>query len=311
MATGRQLRDLFAILLCDCTPSDPLHLWMDFWDKICDDLRHRLQIQNIHQNPTPEDTYDFGLFLIEGILQRSNKSLRNRPMLPLPQQNWEHAIGNRLIAEQHNYNAEQQAQYAADRIPHLNPEQQSAFDKIIEAVENKTGQNFFLHGPGGTGKTYVYNTLCYFLRGQRKIVLCVASSGIATSLLIGGCTAHSCFKIPINSHESSMCGIKKNSQLADLIRATDLIIWDEAPMQSRHIHEAVDRTFQDVCDSDRPFGGRCVVFGGDFKQILPVVVKGNRAQIVGTSMQRSALWQQIQILKLTQNMRLNTADEQE
>ncbi len=176
-------------------------------------------------------------------------------MLPLPQQNWEHAIGNRLIAEQRNYNQEEQAQYAADHIPRLNPEQQSAFNRIVEAVNNKTGQTFFLHGPGGTGKTYVYNTLCYFLRGQGKIVLCVASSGIAALLLIGGRTAHSCFKIPINIHESSTCGIKKNSQLADLIRATDLIIWDEAPMQSRHIHEAVDCTFQDICNSDHSFGG--------------------------------------------------------
>ena len=100
MATGRQLRDLFATLLCDCTPSDPLHLWMDFQDKICNNLQHRLQIQNLRQNPTPEDTYDFGLFLIEEILQRSNKSLQNWPILPLPQQNWEHAIGNWLIAKQ-------------------------------------------------------------------------------------------------------------------------------------------------------------------------------------------------------------------
>jgi len=76
------------------------------------------------------------------------------------------------------------------------------------------------------------------------IVLCVASSGIAALLLIGGRTAHS--KIPINVHELSMCGIKKNSLLADLIKAADLVIWDEAPMQSCHIHEAVDRTFQDV-----------------------------------------------------------------
>ena len=106
MATGRQLQDLFATLLRDCTPSDPLRLWMDFQDKICDDLQHRLQTQNICQNPTPEDIYDFGLFLIEEILQRSNKSLQNWPMLPLSQQNWKHAIGNRLIAEQHNYNLE-------------------------------------------------------------------------------------------------------------------------------------------------------------------------------------------------------------
>jgi len=64
-------------------------------------------------------------------------------MLPLPQQNWEYAIGNRLIAKQCNYNTEQQAQYAADHIPYLNLEQPSAFNKIIEAIENKTGQTFF------------------------------------------------------------------------------------------------------------------------------------------------------------------------
>jgi GTPase SAR1 family protein len=122
----------------------------------------------------------------------------------------------------------------------INLEQQSAFDKIVEAVENKTGQTFFLHGPGGTGKTYVYNTLCHFLHGQGRIVLYVTSSGIAALLLIGGRTTHSYFKIPINLHESSLCGIKKNSQL---IRAVDLIIWDEAPMQSYHIHVAISSKF--------------------------------------------------------------------
>ena len=216
MATGRQLRDLFATILCDCSPSDPLHLWMDFRDKICDDLRHRLQTENIRQNPTPEDVYDFGLFLIEEILQKSNRSLCDWPMLPVPQQNWEDVMGNRLIAEQRNYDQEQQQQFATDRIPRLNADQRTSFDTILHAVENKTGNIFFLHGAGGTGKTYVYNTLCYFLRGQGRIVLCVASSGIASLLLIGGRTAHSCFKIPIIIHESSSCAIRKNSQLADL-----------------------------------------------------------------------------------------------
>jgi ATP-dependent DNA helicase PIF1 len=46
-------------------------------------------------------------------------------------------------------------------------------------------------------------------------------------------------------------------------------------MQHRHIHEAVDRTFQDIRHSDKPFGGLTIVFGGDFKQILPVIVKGS------------------------------------
>ena len=113
-------------------------------------------------------------------------------------------------------------------------------------MNDNSGKSFFLHGPGGTGKTYLYNTLCYHLHGQRKIVVCVASSGIAALLLIGGRTAHSCFKIPLKIHEDSMCTFAKNSELAELLQITDLIIWDEAPMQHRHVHECVNRTLQDV-----------------------------------------------------------------
>ncbi len=52
-------------------------------------------------------------------------------------------------------------------------------------------------------------------------------------LLIGGRTAHSAFKIPIEIHEGSTCNIKQNSDLAELIQVSDLIIWDEAPMLHR------------------------------------------------------------------------------
>jgi len=82
-------------------------------------------------------------------------------------------------------------------------------------------------------------------------------------------------------------------------------------MQHHHIHEAVDRTLQDIRHSDKPFGGLYIVFGGDFKQILPVIVKGSCAQIFGACIQRSHLWGSVQLLKLAQNMRLNTVEEAE
>ena len=61
-----------------------------------------------------------------------------------------------------------------------------------------------------------------------KIVLTVASSGVASLLLPNGRTAHSRFRIPIDVDELSMCDIKRGTKLADLIAITDLIIWDEA-----------------------------------------------------------------------------------
>lgn len=170
--------------------------------------------------------------------------------------------------------------------------------------------SFFLTGHAGTGKTYTYNTICHQIRSQRKIVLCVASSGIAALLLFGGRTSHSCFKIPLKLHEDSVCNIKKNSDLAELLRHVSLIIWNEVPMQKRFAPEAVDRTMRDIRGNDRPFGGVTVVFGGDFKQILPVVVKGSRNQIVSSSLCRSPLWSHVQVLHLTENMRLSQADQE-
>ena len=52
-----------------------------------------------------------------------------------------------------------------------------------------------------------------------------------------------------------------------------------------------------------PFGGKIVVFGGDFRQVLPIVRKGSRAQIVDASLRRSYLWDWMRHLKLVRNMR--------
>lgn len=97
---------------------------------------------------------------------------------------------------------------------------------------------------------------------------------------------------------------------AELFRKTKLIIWDEVPMQHRYYVEAVDCTLQDIRDDRRPFGGITVVLGGDFRQILPVIPKGVREQIVGASLRRSSLWKDICVLTLGLNMRLTRTDVQ-
>ncbi|GKA92198.1 DNA helicase [Tanacetum coccineum] len=104
-----------------------------------------------------------------------------------------------------------------------------------------------------------------------KIVLAVASSGITSLLLPAGRTAHSRFKLPLELTDESLCQVKKNTQLGKLLVETNLIIWDEAPMNDRRCFETLDRTLRDLMSSpDLIFGGKTVVLGGDFRQTLPV-----------------------------------------
>jgi ATP-dependent DNA helicase PIF1 len=107
-------------------------------------------------------------------------------------------------------------------------------------------QFFFLYGYYGTGKTFLWrSTLSAALRAQGKIVLNVASSGITSLLLPNRKTTHSTFCIPLEINEKSSCNISQVCMRADLLRATSLIIWDEAPMMNIYCFEAFDRIFDD------------------------------------------------------------------
>ncbi len=78
------------------------------------------------------------------------------------------------------------------------------------------------------------------------------------------------------------CSIKVNTALARLIAKAEVIVWDEAPMTHRHALEAVNRTLQDIMGatdprlSEIPFGGKTFVLGGGFRQMLPVVRRGDK-----------------------------------
>jgi ATP-dependent DNA helicase PIF1 len=75
-------------------------------------------------------------------------------------------------------------------------------------------------------------------------------------------------------------------------------------MTKRQNVEALDNSLQDIMGRlDLPFGGKTIVLGGDFRQVLPILRKGFMAQIVGASLQRSYLWESMRHLKLIRNMR--------
>ena len=98
-----------------------------------------------------------------------------------------------LFAEQNHELHENPVQ----RVATLTQVQLQVFSEVVSAVQNTAAENrfYFLDGPGGSGKTYVYNTLIKHLQDQGKSVLSFATTGIAADLLTGGRTVHSGLKI--------------------------------------------------------------------------------------------------------------------
>ena len=74
--------------------------------------------------------------------------------------------------------------------------------------------------------------------------------------------------------------------------------------------EILDRNLKDIIKSTnranlhRAFGGKVLVFDGDLKQILPVVPKETRQDIVFAAINSSYLWDSCKVLRLNRNMRL-------
>ncbi|XP_015954271.1 uncharacterized protein LOC107478650 [Arachis duranensis] len=161
-----------------------------------------------------------------------------------------------------NFNKTELASISVNLVSRLNRDQCVAYDTIFNAVSRDICDFFFVYGSGGTRKTFLWNALFTSIRSKGYIVLNVASSGIVALFLPNRRTAHSRFKVPLNVNQDSI---------------------------------SLDKCFKDVLHFDHGynpntlFGGKVVVLGSEFRQILPVIPRGSREEIV---------------LQLTKNMRL-------
>ncbi|XP_013772071.1 uncharacterized protein LOC106457225, partial [Limulus polyphemus] len=162
----------------------------------------------------------------------------------------------------------------------------------------------FLNAPGGTGKTFVTNLILAKVRKQNKIAVAVASSGIAATLLPGGRTAHSAFKLPLDlaTNDEAVCKITKNSGMGEVFKKCELIVWDKCTMAHKRALEALNKTLQDVRNHKTLMGSVTVVVSEDFHQTLLVIPKGTKADEIRACLKSSCLWHNVKTLKLTTNI---------
>ncbi|KAI3693273.1 hypothetical protein L6452_33106 [Arctium lappa] len=289
--------------------------WRKMSDNITQKATQTSNVTGLYLND--EDLQNHLLYELEILLNsNSNSSSLSEFGLPMPPAHLLTNLQNRLLMEEKNYDRIKLAEEHKALQLYLNTEQQKVYDLIMKASSENKQELIFVYGHGGTGKTFLWTTITFALRAAGKIVLAVASSGIASLLLPSGRTTHSRFKIPLDITNEALCHIQKNTQLAQLLIETSLIIWDEAPMNDRKCFEAVDKTLRDILNEPtHPFGGKSVLLGGDFRQTLPIKPKGTKMDIIAASIVESSLWKHFNIHKLSQNMRLHrpnlTSEEKE
>ncbi|CAN1187182.1 ATP-dependent DNA helicase PIF1, partial [Linum perenne] len=310
----RLVRNVFISLLMFCQVSNPSILLEKWFEAMSDDFAYRAReiASNGQLDPPQYSLRDQVLDSLQSLLASYSTDLTHFN-LPLPNPRSYDSPTPSFLYPHVNYDRGQQSEQAESYRSRLNPDQMLAYTSVMHSVDNSIGGLFFLYGHGGTGKTYLYNTIVSEIRSRGLIVLVVASSGIAATLLPDASTAHSRFKIPIEVHHTSTCMVKKGTELAEIIKATSLIVWDEAPMIHRLSFEAVDRTICDIMDVPlsgpgyKPFGGKSVLLGGDFRQTLPVIPEGSRSDCLNASLTRSPLWPFCKLLRLSANMRINSS----
>ena len=149
----------------------------------------------------------------------------------------------------------------------LSREQQIAFDKYVQ------GNNIFITGPGGAGKSALIRMIYKHANAQFKDIYVTALTGCASILL--NCkakTLHSWAGIGLGNGttEQLIMKIRKNKFQKSIWKETDILVVDEVSMLSLKLFNMLNDIGKAIRGNPKPFGGIQVIFSGDFYQLPPV-----------------------------------------
>ena len=305
--TPRQMRSLFVIILIFSNPSDPPALWEKFQNSLSDDYYYHFRNAYPAASETEARSVSLksALFSIQRLLKAFSSSLSQHrlPTVEAPPSEL-NTNDSYLIRAELNFNKEEQEQFFIDNEALLNDQQREVVHTIVSAYVNNEPLFAFVNGAGGCGKTFVWKIILAFFRSRGQIAIATAASGIAALLLPNGKTFHSRFKAPLNLKNSKIAlNIDAESDDAELLLRASIILIDEVVMLNRVLIEALNTALQDLTGNSEIFGGKIVVVGGDFRQILPVIKKATSAEIKNACLCRSPLWEKVTLFNLTRNER--------
>ncbi|XP_055871668.1 uncharacterized protein LOC129923663 [Biomphalaria glabrata] len=303
--TPRAMRTLFTQILIFGSPENPKRLWEMFKADLAEDFL--LEIG--HTGGRVEDAINHTYRIIASKL--NTEATEGRDF-----QYWVNTFGMDNIDFVNNHlnvdmlNNDSSILEGERLYGLLRGKQLDIVNTILDAVtsHNSGPRCFFIDGPGGTGKTFVYKTIYHILRGRNFNVKCMAFTGIASILLPNGRTSHKTFGLSVPLTPESVSNIKLGSMKAAQLAEVDVFLMDEAPMLPKYGLSTIDQLLRAIGNAKEPFGGKTIVLGGDFRQCLPIQPRANRSELLDVSLKKSDLWRHFKISRLTRNMRV---DEEE
>lgn len=314
------IRKLFVYILLNCTVSSPLQLWNDrillenreISSVMADDFRRQRLNNPLYNNLNEDDDIQQALHSLSDLLLALSNGTKTLDSygLPVPR-NERRAEDVRFVDIQNNeLQLHQHAAIALNNEGMLNADQLLVYQRVNQLIRERQlqenarqGRVLFVDAPGGTGKTFLFTTIFSKWKAEGVSILSVASSGIAAILLPSGRTAHSQFAIPLLCGRDSSSKITPLSHAGRILIGTDVILWDEISMASKYMVDCVDRLLRKLTRNDSFFGGKIVIFAGDFRQTAPVVKGGSPEQIVEVSLKAWTYWNEVELHRLTINER--------
>ena len=300
---GDQLISFFGSILEFCRPSRPIDLYTKF--------KNDLSIHIINQRKC--SIIEADNVVLEKLKDQLERSGTTLTQFGLPEPEFRRNETSKIILKEISYNKEECINRAVNNMKSMNEEQLSFFKCVIETIndDGNTSKLFALNAPGGSGKSFVLNSLLDAVRGDGFVALATATTGIAAIDLRGGTTLHNRFKIPLDITNTSTCRFKKTDPTGELIKMTKLLIIDEMTFMEKRIYECIDRSCREARETDSPFGGITVIFAGDWRQCLPVIPRGSRGEIVNACLSRSYLWDHAKVTSFKRNMRVEMKGKDE
>jgi hypothetical protein len=254
----QEIREQFALILINLPAVNAMAMFQHFAMDLCG------------CNPTAESTATT-LWAIQHCMKRAGRSLADSNFgFTLPDSNYD-------IQDDHNAEEECDPYVPAVLSMVLSEEQQFARVKLMELIDSQDRNVITILARAGTGKSAWVHYCAAQLRAQNQTCICVAASALAATGLPRGRTAHAAFNIPVPCFEDTF--LIWNVDVDSQIRRAACIFWDEISMVSVQVVDALNRSLKRLMRNDRPFGGKVIVFLGDFRQLPPVDNTGDGTRL--------------------------------